>query len=248
MARNDPGRDPGGSVADNEAIKHLKQRIANGKPWHIALLEAIGLWTCPEENYNGQRYCYLIDGEAFDWLLLAERLSWEVADDIPEEELHSLLFFGKLPEEVSREEFKELIGSAKYHAYLNYLYGVTIEKFVLLAIEDEIRKERQACVFSGEESGLPDSYQRLYGERQKTLLRLFRQERGYPQSKTVTLGQLQEFTYWLFKHRLKNCDKELVASDTKKGVEYLKSQNMTRRMLAGREKPRHIRENIPYVD
>ena len=78
-------------IEDNEAIRHLKQAIAGGRPWHIALLEAIGLWTCPEENHNGHLYCYLIDGEAFDWLLLAERLCLEIADIIPEQELLALL-------------------------------------------------------------------------------------------------------------------------------------------------------------
>ncbi len=59
---------------NTEAIRYLEQAIIGGKHWYIALLEAIGLWTGSEETYNGRHYCYLIDGEAFDWLLLAERL------------------------------------------------------------------------------------------------------------------------------------------------------------------------------
>lgn len=216
------------SIENNEAIRYLKQAIAWGKPWHIALLEAIALWTWPEEDHKGHRYCYLLDGEAFDWLLLAERLCQEIADAIPEQELVELLFFGKLPEEISDEEFKELIGSAKYHAYLNYLYGVTVEKFVLLAIDEEIRKERQSHVFSGRDGGLDDGYQRVYGASQQTLLQRFREETGYSQSGDITLSELKEFTYWLFKYRLRNCDKARVASDTRKGVEYLRRYSMDR--------------------
>ena len=226
MSGDDSGLNRVTCVEGNEAIRHLKQAVAGGKPWHIALLEAIGLWTWPEENHNGHLYCYLIDGEAFDWLLLAERLCLEIADVIPEQELVALLFFGRLPEELSAEEFKELVGSAKYHAHLNYLYGVTVEKFVLLAIEEEIHKERQGHVFSGRDGGFDDSYQRLYGASQEALLRRFRDEKGYPQSDDITLDQLQEFTYWLFKYRLGNCDRARVASDTKKGMEYLKRYSL----------------------
>jgi hypothetical protein len=213
------------SAADSEAIQHLKQAIAGGRTWHIALLEAIGLWSWPEESHNGQHYRYLIDGEAFDWLLLAERLSEEVVDNIPKQELEALLFFGKFPEALSEDDFKRLIGVAKYRAYLNYFYGVTIEKFVLLAVEEEICKENHSHIFSAKDKGgSTDGYQRVYGASREDLLRLFRHDKGYPDSDIVSLGQLQEFTYWLFKYRLANCDKARVASDTKKGLEYYKLQ------------------------
>lgn len=245
MSGDDSGLNRVAAVEANEAIRHLRQAVAGGKPWHIALLEAIRLWTWPEENHSGHLYCYLIDGEAFDWLLLAERLCLEIADVIPEQELLALLFFGRLPEEPSAEEFKELIGDAKYHAYLNYLYGVTVEKFVLLAIEEEINKERQGHVFSGRDGGFDDSYQRLYGASQEALLRRFRDEKGYPQGDDITLDQLQEFTYWLFKYRLSNCDKARVASDTRKGVEYLKRQSLEKGLSVPQGVPSEVIEHGP---
>jgi hypothetical protein len=212
------------SVGDGEAVQHLKQAIASGRPWHIALLEAIGLWSWPEESHGEHHYCYLIDGEAFDWLLLAQRLCQEVDGLIPEQELIDLLFFGKMPEELPEDDFKRLIGAAKYHAYLNYFYGVVVEKFVVLAIEEEISKECQAHVFSGDRGDIGDSYPRVYGASRKELLRQFQKDKGYAQGDTMTLGQLQEFTYWLFKYRIANCDKPRVASDTKKGIDYLRRQ------------------------
>jgi hypothetical protein len=213
-----------GEVSGGDAIRHLKESIANGRAWHVALLEAIGLWTRPEEDVNGHHYSYLIDGEAFDWLLLAERLSRDVADAIPPDELLTLLFFGRLPEELGAGEFKELVGEAKYHAYLNYHFGVTVEKFLLLAVEEEIRKERLACPYGSDDGSAEDGHQRLYGARQETLLWMFREEKGYRHSKSMDVDQLHEFTYWLFKYRLKNSDKARVASDTKKGMDYLGSQ------------------------
>ena len=68
---------PSGLTSTEDAraiIQRLEQAIIGGKHWYIALLEAIGLWTKAEENHNGRTYRYLIAGEAFDWLLLAERL------------------------------------------------------------------------------------------------------------------------------------------------------------------------------
>ncbi len=94
---------------DIKAIAHLKQAIADGSDWYLALLQAIGFWKSPEEDYEGRHYRYLIDGEAFDWLLLAERLCDEVREFIPEEELIDLIFFDKPPSELTKEEFKKLL-------------------------------------------------------------------------------------------------------------------------------------------
>ncbi len=35
---------------------------------------------------------------------------------------------------------------------------------------------------------------------------------------SISVGEAKEFTYWLFKQRLKRCDKSCVASDTKKAL------------------------------
>jgi len=56
------------------------------------------------------------------------------------------------------------------------------------------------------------------------LLKRFRRENGYPQLKSISLTELKEFTYWLFKYRLNHCDKARVASDTKKALTQLRSK------------------------
>jgi hypothetical protein len=38
------------------------------------------------------------------------------------------------------------------------------------------------------------------------------------------LSDVKEFTYWLFNHRLKQCDKARVASDTQKALKELQRQ------------------------
>jgi hypothetical protein len=211
---------PSTAAGDARAIEHLKQAVASGKHWYIALLEAIKLWKSPEEDYHGQHLRYLIDGEAFDWLLLAERLSNEISEAIPEKERINLLFFDLPPLELTREEFKKLIGTVKYRAYLNYLYGVLVEENLIAAVVDEIRKERLTSGSNKHEDILDKAYRRIYRDSQQSLLDTFRKEKRYPKRKSVTLGELKEFTYWLFKYRIKRCDKSRVASDTKKARDH----------------------------
>ncbi|MCK4723761.1 MAG: hypothetical protein KAT75_10670, partial [Dehalococcoidia bacterium] len=127
--------------ADAKAIEHLKQAVANGTHWYLALLEAIKLWSSAEEDYEGRHYRYLIEGEAFDWLVLAERLCQEISELIPEKERIDLLFFDRPPLELTQDRFRKLIGPAKYRAYLNYLYSILVEEALISAVVDEVRKE-----------------------------------------------------------------------------------------------------------
>jgi len=209
--------------AENEAIRHLKDAIASGKHWYTALLEAVGLWESAEETIDGRLYQYLIAGEALDWLLLAERLCQVIDDLLPKDEKIALLFHGKPPIELTTDEFKKLIGSQKYHQYLNYFYGITAEEALVQVVEEEVRKERQALGQNNEQDIADEVYCRIYGTTQLKLLRYFRREKGYPNKRSIGLAELKEFTYWLFKYRLKNCDKARIASDTKKALKWLKS-------------------------
>ncbi len=208
-------------AGDRDALKHLKEAIASGKHWYIAMLEAMGLWTSVEENYKGHNYRYLIDGEAFDWLSLAERLCLEVDGLIPEEEKAVFLFTGKPPVELGEGELQRIFGVTKYRAYLNYLYGVVVEEALVLAVEEEVRKEQCVSGFRREECVQDEAYRRIYESDMRTLLQSFRAIKGHPHRKSMSLTEQKEFTYWRFKYRLKHCDKARVASDTKKALDYL---------------------------
>jgi len=213
------------SAGDAEVIRYLEQAIASGKHWYVALLEAMGLWSPAEETHHGRTYRYLIAGEAFDWLLLAERLCEAVDGLLPDDEKFALLFHGKPPLELTTDKFKELIGGSKYHQYLNYFYGITVEEALILAVQEEVRKERWTLGFSNEHDVIDNEvYRRIYGTTKSVLLKRFRRQRGYPQIRSISLAELKEFTYWLFKYRLEQCDKARVASDTKKGLEQLRKQ------------------------
>ena len=215
------------AAGDAAAIKHLEQAIASGQHWYLALLEAVGLWDTTEETHNERTYLYLIDGEAFDWLLLAERLCQAVNGLLPEDEETNLLFYGEPPLDLPAEKFKELIGSAKYHQYLNYFYGITVEEAVIWAVQEEVRKERWIAGYYKEQDVTNEACRRIYGTTKAVLLRRFRRGKGYAQLKFTTLTELKEFTYWLFKYRLKQCDKARVASDTRKALDWLKNHGLS---------------------
>ena len=206
------------STQDTQAIRGLKNAIAEGRNWYVALLEAVRLWSSPEEDYGGRHYQYLVDNEAFDWLVLTERLCEELDGLIPENERTNLLFFGIPPIELSKDEFKNLIGASKYQAHLNYFYGILVEKFLILAVTEEIRKKKRVLGLNNDNGVVDEAYQRIYGDTQFALLKQFRKERHYPQLRSISLSELNEFTYWLFKYRIKTRDKSCVASDTKKAL------------------------------
>jgi hypothetical protein len=209
--------------SDAEAIRHLREAIAGGRHWYLALLEAIGRWASAEELYKDHTYHYLISGEAFDWLLLAERLC-ETVDGLPEDERNALLFYGRPPLSLSAGEVRELIGQSKYGQYLNYFYGITVEEALLLAVQEEIDKERRVRGYRGQHDSTDEAHHRIYNLPRADMLKGFRQEKGYSHAKSTTLTEMKEFTYWLFKYRLKHCEKARIASDTKKALEYLKRQ------------------------
>jgi hypothetical protein len=224
----------GVSTPDTRAIQELKHAIAEGKNWYVAVLEGIRLWSSPDEDYQGRHYQYLVGNEAFDWLAVAERLCEELDEFAPEKERLNLLFFGMSPIELSREEFRRRIGDTKYKAHLNYFYGVLVERFLILAVTEEIRKKRRVLGVRNDNGVADDAYQRIYDASQSALLKQFRRERRHTQLKSIGLSELNEFTYWLFKYRIRNRDKSRMASDTKKALAKL---NALRRLGT---KPLHL--------
>lgn len=198
-------------------LARLREAVESGeRHWFIAVLEGVGQWPLAEEEVNGRRYRYMIGGEAFDWLLLAERLCEALDDLTAEEEREALLMHGRFPTEVSEETFRRLLGAAKYRAHLNFRYGVQVEEALQLSVAQEVQKERLSRVW--ENGHIDDDVcSRIYGATRCELFARFQREQGLS-GDSVSLGDLHEFTYWLFKHRVNNADPARVASDTRKGL------------------------------
>ncbi len=212
-----------GGEGSDQAVTHLKTTLAEGTPWPKALLEAMSVWTAPEEIHDGTRLVYLISDEAFDWLTLACRLSSEALDAIPIKELEDLLFTGRLPDYVGEEEFKEALGTEKYSAYLNFFYGVEVELALQDTVEEEVAKRFYASGRQYPADHTDSAFQRIYRASREELLHRFRQDLERLPREVMTLTEMKEFTYWLFKRRLRVSDKAKVASDTRKGIAALDS-------------------------
>jgi hypothetical protein len=201
-----------------EAVTYLKRAVDAGEHWYLALLKTMARWDRAEEVIGDRRYRYLIGGEAFDWLLLAERLLDELEGIATPEEREALLFHGQAPLQVEEDELQSLIGTPKYQAYLNYLYGIIVEEALQLAVEEEVAKERHAHVWSAAHVDGATVFHRIYGRDQDELLQEFQKERALPETDNLDLTDLKEFTYWLFKYRVRTHDGARVASDTRKGL------------------------------
>ena len=226
MPRRAASPDCGPQVDD--LLARLRELVESGeRHWFTAVLEGAGQWPLAEEEVDGHRYCYLIGGEAFDWLLLAERLCEALADVTPEDEREALLMHGRFPMEVSEEEFRRLLGPAKHRAHLNFFYGVKVEQALQLGVAQEVHKEQLCQVW---ENGHIDEEvcSRIYGATRQELLEKFRQTGGLSGDE-LSPGDLHEFTYWLFRHRVNNADPARVASDTRKGLAMLAQMRTSHR-------------------
>ncbi len=212
---------PPRSVQANAAITHLRRAVHEGAHWYPALLDAIGLWEEASERYRGEELHYLLGGEALDWLLLADRLTREVAEHVPRDELEALLFEGIAPVALPSSEFRERIGPLKYRCFLSYFYGVTVEEALFFAMEEEARRH---VVAPKGHIDLDVVYQDIYGATEAALLAEFGAAVGNQAPASLDVQQMKAFTYFLFKRRISYCLPARVASDTKRGLAELKRQ------------------------
>ncbi len=215
----------GNLPAYEHVVERLRSRAGRTEPWHIALLDAIGRWSLPCEDLWGRRWHYVIGGEALDWLTLAHRLCLSIPDAVPSAELESLLFYGRLPEDISPERFRQLIGPYRYTAHLNFWYGLVVEEALQLVTEDSIRKSRLARCYGDSDDVVEEAYRHLYGETRTNLVAQFLDDTGGTwgyEPEDLSLVAWQEFTYWLFKRRIRKWHPARVASDTRRGLERLR--------------------------
>ncbi len=205
-------------------IAELRQRAGKVESWHESVLRAMGQWSLTHETVNDRDWQYVIGGEALDGLTLAQRLCMEIPDVVPEYELESLLFLGRWPEPITPDQIRYLIGPYRYAALLNFRYGIVVEEALQLVAEESIRKSRLARCYQDSDNVIEDAYRHLYGDTQTNLIAEFRGERPTAcedDSDTLALHEWQEFTYWLFKRRVRKWHPARVASDTRRGLQRL---------------------------
>ena len=207
---------------DTEAIAHLMGALERGVDWPTAILQTMSIWRTATETIGDRHNNYFIGGEAFDWLLMAERLFDAAGDLIPDDERETLLFTGRFPESFDSERFKELLGAQKHSGYLNYYYGVVVEEALQLAVEREVHKRAVSNGNQYQGDFTDEAFFRIYRRGHTELLQGFCTEMGYINTGTISLSQGKEFLYWLFKYRMRVSDKAKIASDTRKGIAQLR--------------------------
>lgn len=235
------------------AISRLKSDIDSSEnDWKLTVLEAIAEWPLANENVEGEKFEYLIGGEAFDWRLLAQRLLGECGSAIPDETLWEWLSDPVLFAGFEEPDFMRAVGVDKFRAHLSYFYGVTVEQTLLAAVEEEVTHRRVGNGRQLSDHSLEQAHRLLYGEEREQLWAVFKLEAGLGAAREGwrhrdehSLGSEDAFTYWLFKLRMKRSDPAKVASDTRKGLSKLERmrQNDDRRksMLQSDEMLREAR-------
>lgn len=213
-------------------VESFLRALEAGAPWYPALLDTIARWIAADERIDGVTYLYLLSGEAFDWLRLAQRLV-EAADlylpgVVPSEERERLLFAGLAPGGEDETAFAKAIGPQKHRAHLNFQYGVVVEEALQLAVEQEIQK---AGTLSGSRNSDIEAYERVYGKPLTELASLYRDETEVELGDSVTVHEWQAFTYWLSKYRFRTAEPARVASDTRKALALLSTMDRHRRRV-----------------
>ena len=226
--------------ADN-LLDDLQARLQDDNAdWRRVLFETMAEWPLPDETTENRKYVYLIEGEAFDWRALAERMLEACEGRVSWEDRGELLLGGDPPDGITDEEFSHLLGVQKHRAYMNYLYGVTVERGLILAVEEQIRKRRVSRGYSPSDDRVDDSYIQLYKATYNELAREYSRARAeapetietaesskHPKQRqsaattTPSMSDDDAFAYWLFKRRFRVAEPVRLASDTRKALEQL---------------------------
>ena len=205
----------------NAIIGRWIKNLQAGVVWTDALFSAIGDWPLAEEFFQGRHYSYVLANEAFDWLLLAERLINVSTDLVPNSEAERLLFNGELPIEVTEKEIEHAFGQNKYRAHLNYFYGVVVEEALRHSVEDDLIKQNSVKGFRDSPELDSGVFENLYGLSFRKLMSEFYKGKNRRLPVKHRISDLKEFSYWCFRRRIVSSDSSKVASDTKKGLERL---------------------------
>ena len=221
--------EPRVSVATNEfdvasALEDLSRRVdSDAAGWRGHIFDAISRWRLPSERVADEEYVYIVGGEAFNWRRLAERLAWHIALQLPEDvedEMQDWLedadMFGGLEE----SEFRRLLGHEKWRGYLNYFYGVVLERCLFVHAGNAIGKDRVGRGRSVNDDVLDEAFFALYEAEESDLWAEFAVASGLGDHSGAarSMALEDEFTYWLFKRRIGSTYQIHVAHEVRHGL------------------------------
>lgn len=214
--------------SQEEILDEFRKTIQGGHPWPEALMDAMASWPAAEEVHQRKRYNYFIAGEAFDWMMLSERILQSVEGLVPIQEQEALITSGMFPAGFDEGRLKERLGVEKHRGYLNYFYGVIVEHALQLSVEVHTHKRLISNGVRYRVDLADEAFKTIYGGSVKEMLDKFRTDTRTPRRKKVAMHESKEFTYWLFKYRVKNADPARLASDTKRGLDQLQKMRAAR--------------------
>ena len=155
---------------------------------------------------------------------------------------------------ITDDRLRALIGESKHRAHLNYLYGVTVEEALQYAVELEVSKERLNVNIKdralGRGGARPHLRAHLRPARAPSCSQSSATRRSSPNSPNISLAELREFMYWLFKFRVKNQEPARVASDTRKALAQLSAMEVADpplRSASARNPPPEARRVLPHA-
>ena len=201
-------------------IDAFRDAVRRGRPWFNALLALIADWDLPAETVDGREYRYLIGGEAFDWLLLAERVCNAVEAErlLPQREVEALLLAGEPPQALAGGRPAAAAGAGQIsrppELPLRRPGGGSAATGGGATSPEGATQRRAGQQRAGGERDLPPHLRR----RPRRAAGRVPHERNQPLTDRISLTELREFTYWLFKRRLAVQDPARVASDTRRGL------------------------------
>ena len=250
-------------------IGELKRTVAAGEThWFLALMQAVREWPLPQEKIGERTYRYLVGGEAFDWLLLAERLCDEIEDLIPDDEREALLvlrpFAGRSRRERRRAPARRQASrapqlrlrrargrgaaagcrrtrctrNASPPASGRRTGSLTTKPFSVCTtrrVPSCSQSTSQALTTSPKTRSKNVSKCRPGLRAPARSAEKGRAEHNGHDSDPgatehdISLADLTEFTYWLFRRRVSGSEPARVASDTRKGVAALQRLEAQRR-------------------
>lgn len=247
--------EPAGSSADSTPRDGETSRILSDLSrsteqapalWRDHIFDATSRWHLPAEVVSDDdEYVYLVGGEAFNWRRLAERLAWHIELLLPDKlaaELRAWVEADHIFGGIDESDFRRILGSDKWRAYLNYFYGITLERCLLVYAGNRIGKLEFSRGRQVSDDCLDDAYVALYDATEPELWARFvaetdAEEAGASHSdETRSTAQDDEFTYWLFKRRIASTYQVNVAHEVKHGLELFdkvgSADERRRKMLA----------------
>jgi len=210
------------SSSEVETLDKLRLELQTGKDTIRALIIASAKWPLSEEVIEDSHYRYILAEEAFDLFSLINRLAGDCKDVISSTHLMDAVFVDEYDLVTSCEYLRIELGGVKYSQYLNYFYGVLLEEILLFATEDEVRKMYTSNGFRNAAQETDIAMIRLYGANERALLNRYCIETGFePIKDEMDVTQKKEFTYWLFKFRMRWAEPAKAASDVSKALNYM---------------------------